>query len=86
MLKLAERVSKKTGLSILECESLIAVIGEELIEVLMVSPSVIFNKLGVVFRSDTEDGRRLTIVLDKPVKEKLTRILNDGEPHEIILK
>lgn len=86
MLKLAERVAKKTGLTILECESLIAVVGEELIEVLRISPSVVFNKLGVVFRSDNEDGRRLTIVLDKPVKDKLTKPVDDGDVHEIIFK
>lgn len=71
MKKLSEIVSKKTGLSMLECESLIAVIGEELIEVLRDEPSVMFNKLGVIFRADNVDGRRLIVVLEKPIQEKL---------------
>jgi hypothetical protein len=86
MQKLSERLSKKTGLSIIECESMVAAIAEELIETLRTDPKVVFNKLGIVFRSDNVDGRRLTIVLDKPVQERLMTSVGEKVDHEIIFK
>ena len=86
MQKLSERLSKKTGLSIIECESMIAVIAEELIETLRTDPKVVFNKLGIVFRSDNVDGRRLTVVLDKLVQERLMKPTVEIVDNEIIFK
>jgi hypothetical protein len=86
MIRLSERVSKKTGLSIMECESLMAVVAEELIETLRVSPTVLFFKLGVMFRANNVDGRRLVIILDKPVQEKLMKPTGEEKPDEIIFK
>jgi hypothetical protein len=86
MQKLSERLSKKTGLSIIECESMVAAIAEELIETLRTDPKVVFNKLGIVFRTDNVDGRRLTIVLDKPVQERLMKPTGEIVDNEIIFK
>jgi hypothetical protein len=86
MIRLSERVAKKTGLSIMECESLMAVVAEELIETLRVSPTVLFFKLGVMFRANNVDGRRLVIILDKPVQEKLMKPTGEEKPDEIIFK
>jgi hypothetical protein len=86
MQKLSERLSKKTGLSIIECESMVAAIAEELIETLRTDPKVVFNKLGIVFRTDNVDGRRLTVVLDKPVQERLMKPTGEIVDNEIIFK
>jgi hypothetical protein len=86
MQKLSERLSKKTGLSLIECESMVAAIAEELIETLRTDPKVVFNKLGIVFRTDNVDGRRLTVVLDKPVQERLMKPTGEIVDNEIIFK
>jgi len=86
MIRLSERVAKKTGLSVIECESLMAVLAEELIETLRTSPSVLFYKLGVMFRANNVDGRRLVIILDKPVQDKLMKPTGEDKEDEIIFK
>lgn len=63
-----------------------AVVAEELIETLRVSPTVLFFKLGVMFRANNVDGRRLVIILDKPVQEKLMKPTGEEKPDEIIFK